>query len=69
MMATEAGEALRNAHYQSAHSRSILRAFTLRPTQTRQEMKDTIRALLRGNAKDALEVDFKSTVLSEDKHG
>lgn len=39
MIVTEAAEALRNAHYLSANSRVILNTFTLRPTQTRQEMK------------------------------
>ncbi len=39
MIATEVAEALRNAHYLSKHSKVILNAFTLMPTQTRQEMK------------------------------
>jgi len=122
MIATEAAEALRNAHYLSERSQVILNAFTLRPTQTRQEMKeqalkypsieevvaklhqltphvyvanasemsmkhfgaylttnpilvglalalgllplkkDTVKGLLRGDAKDALELGFKSKV-------
>jgi len=39
MIATEAAEALRNAHYLSENSRVILNTFTLKPTQTRQEIK------------------------------
>ena len=39
MIATEAAEALRNAHYLSGDSRVVLNIFTLKPTQTRQEMK------------------------------
>jgi len=39
MIATEAAEALRNAHYLSENSRVVLNTFTLKPTQTRQEMK------------------------------
>jgi len=39
MIATEAAEALRNAHYLSGNSRVILNIFALKPTQTRQEMK------------------------------
>jgi len=39
MIATEAAEALRNAHYLSEHSRVILNTFGLKPTQTRQEIK------------------------------
>lgn len=39
MIATEAAEALRNAHYLSGNSRVILNTFTLKPTQTRQEIK------------------------------
>ena len=39
MIATEAAEALRNAHYLYENSKVILNTFTLRPTQTRQEMK------------------------------
>lgn len=38
MIATEAAEALRNAHYLSENSRVLLNTFTLRPTQTRQEI-------------------------------
>jgi indolepyruvate ferredoxin oxidoreductase beta subunit len=40
MIATEAAEALRNAHYLSETSRVLLNTFTIRPTQTRQEMKE-----------------------------
>ncbi len=39
MIATEAAEALRNAHYLSENSRVILNTFALKPTQTRQEIK------------------------------
>jgi indolepyruvate ferredoxin oxidoreductase beta subunit len=39
MIATEAAEALRNAHYLSEHSKVILNTFALKPTQTRQEIK------------------------------
>ena len=39
MIATEAAEALRNAHYLSENSRVVLNTFTLKPTQTRQEIK------------------------------
>jgi indolepyruvate ferredoxin oxidoreductase beta subunit len=39
MIATEAAEAIRNAHYLSENSRVVLNTFTLKPTQTRQEMK------------------------------
>ena len=39
MIATEAAEALRNAHYLSESSVVVLNTFTLKPTQTRQEMK------------------------------
>jgi indolepyruvate ferredoxin oxidoreductase beta subunit len=38
MMATEAAEALRNAHYLSEHSKVVLNTFTVKPTQTRQEI-------------------------------
>jgi indolepyruvate ferredoxin oxidoreductase beta subunit len=40
MIATEAAEALRNAHYLSEHSKIILNTFALKPTQTRQEIKE-----------------------------
>jgi indolepyruvate ferredoxin oxidoreductase beta subunit len=39
MIATEAAEALRNAHYLSGNSRVVLNTFTLKPTQTRKEIK------------------------------
>jgi len=39
MIATEASEALRNAHYLSEDSRVLLNTFTLKPAQTREEMK------------------------------
>lgn len=38
MMATEAAEALRNAHYLSENSKVVLNTFTVKPTQTRQEI-------------------------------
>jgi indolepyruvate ferredoxin oxidoreductase beta subunit len=38
MIATEAAEALRNAHYLSENSKVVLNTFTLKPTQTREEM-------------------------------
>lgn len=40
MIATEAAEVLRNAHYLSENSKVILNTFSLRPTQTRKEMKE-----------------------------
>ena len=40
MIATEAAEALRNAHYLSEHSNVALNTFTFKPTQTRQEIKE-----------------------------
>ena len=40
MIATEAAEALRNAHYLSEDSKVLLNTFTLKPTQTRKEMKE-----------------------------
>ncbi|MFH1491450.1 MAG: 2-oxoacid:acceptor oxidoreductase family protein, partial [Pseudomonadota bacterium] len=39
MIATEASEALRNAHYLSKDSRVLLNTFSLKPAQTREEMK------------------------------
>jgi indolepyruvate ferredoxin oxidoreductase beta subunit len=39
MIATEAAEAVRNAHYLSGNSRVVLNTFTLKPTQTRKEIK------------------------------
>jgi indolepyruvate ferredoxin oxidoreductase beta subunit len=38
MIATEAAEALRNAHYLSENSKVVLNTFTLKPAQTREEM-------------------------------
>lgn len=38
MIATEAAEALRNAYYLLENSKVLLNSFTLRPTQTRQEI-------------------------------
>lgn len=38
MMATEAAEALRNAHYLSENSKVVLNTFTVKPIQTRQEI-------------------------------
>jgi indolepyruvate ferredoxin oxidoreductase beta subunit len=39
MIATEASEALRNAHYLSEDSRVLLNTFSLKPAQTREEIK------------------------------
>jgi indolepyruvate ferredoxin oxidoreductase beta subunit len=129
MIATEAAEALRNAHYLSENSKVVLNTFTVKPTQTRQEIaaqslkyppieeivamlhqvtfhvyvvnasdmsmkhfgsyrttnpilvglalargllplkKDTVKSLLRGVAKDALELGFQSQSSSEAEQG
>jgi indolepyruvate ferredoxin oxidoreductase beta subunit len=129
MIATEAAEALRNAHYLSENSKVVLNTFTVKPTQTRQEIKakslkypslkkviamlhqvtphvyvfdasdrsmkhfgtyrttnpvlvglalargllplkkDTVKSLLKGVAKDALELGFQSGTQSEPEQG
>lgn len=129
MIATEAAEALRNAHYLLENSRVILNTFTLKPTQTRHEIEakavkypsieevvamltqvtphvcvvnasdmsmkhfgtyrttnpllvglalargllplkmDTVKSLLQGVARDALELGFRSESPSEAEHG
>ena len=40
MIATEVSEALRNAHYLSKHTSVLLNTFSLKPAQTRKEIKE-----------------------------